>query len=193
MNLTKPHPLWTTAGSNPYEIAKAVQQARFFSGRYRSASLTKHWTANRDGLCLAPTCVDKTETIEHVLVHCEYYSNCKRRLYSLWLSTANKVVLKLVLEALSSECQYLVQFILDCTALPSVIRATQNHGPDILKELFYLTRSWCFSLHRQRMKMLGRWNFQWGLLNFWVITFYLFYNTNTIHYNHDWLSIVNKH
>ena len=159
MSLTKPHPIWTTPGSNPYEIAKAVQQARFLSGRYRSANLTKHWAGDKDGLCLAPSCVNKSETIEHILVHCDYYFNCKRRLYSLWLSTTNKIVLKLVLEALSSESQYLVQFVLDCTVLPSVIKATQTHGSDILKELFYLTRSWCFSLHRQRMKLLGRWNF----------------------------------
>ena len=39
MSLTKPHPIWLTAGSNPHEISKAVQQARLLSGRYRSASL----------------------------------------------------------------------------------------------------------------------------------------------------------
>ena len=175
MSLTKPHPIWTTPGSNPYEIAKAVQQARFLSGRYRSANsgryrsansgryrstnsgryrsanLTKHWAGDKDGLCLAPSCVNKIETIEHILVQCDYYNNCKRRLYSLWLSTTNKIVLKLVLEALSSESQYLVQFVLDCTVLPSVIKATQTHGSDILKELFYL--------HRQRKKLLSPRNF----------------------------------
>ena len=34
MSLTKPHPIWSTTGSNPYEISKAIQQARFLSGRY---------------------------------------------------------------------------------------------------------------------------------------------------------------
>ena len=33
MSLSKPHPIWTTAGSNPHEVSKAVQQARFLSGR----------------------------------------------------------------------------------------------------------------------------------------------------------------
>jgi hypothetical protein len=36
----------------------------------------------------------------------------------------------------------------------------QAHGPAILDDLFYLTRIWCFSVHRHRMKMFGRWNFQ---------------------------------
>ena len=160
MYLTKPHPIWLTAGSNPYELSKAIQQARFLSGRYRSAELMKHWSKDKNGFCLAPKCSNKVENIEHILVHCLAYSECKRQLYGLWLSTPNKVVLKLVLEALSSETEYLVQFLLDCSVLPSVIKATQLHGPDLLHELFYLTRSWCFSVHKQRMKILGRWNFQ---------------------------------
>ena len=161
MSLTKPHPLWVTAGSNPHEISKAVQQARFLSGRYRSFSLTRHWSvSNKEGFCLSPTCKNVRETTEHILVHCDAYLDCKRRLYALWLSTKTEGVLKLVLEALSSETSYLLQFILDCSVLPSVIRATQLFGQNILHELFYLTRSWCFSIHRQRMKMLGRWNFQ---------------------------------
>ena len=161
MSLTKPHPIWLTAGSNPHEISKAVQQARLLSGRYRSANIAKHWTNyNREGYCLSPSCHDKVETIEHILVQCHSYNECKRRLLSLWLSTANRVVLKLVLEALSSDTEYFVQFLLDCSVLPKVVDAVQIHGRTILHELFYLTRSWCFSIHRQRMRFLGRWNFQ---------------------------------
>ena len=149
-----------TAGSNPHEVCKAIQQARFLSGRYRSADLLKHWTDNKEGYCLSPSCINEVESIEHILVHCAAYTNCKRRLFSLWFSTKSKVVLKLIVEAITNETAYLVQFILDCSVLPSVIRATQKHGEAILQELFYLTRSWCFSIHKQRMKMLGRWNFQ---------------------------------
>ena len=161
MNLTKPHPIWATAGSNPYEVSKAIQQARFLSGRYRSNSLTKHWSnSNREGYCLAVTCDNQVETIEHILVHCKSYSDCRQRLYYLWLNTQNTVVHNLIIEALTSDAEYLVQFILDCSVLPKVISATQAHGSEILSILFSLTRSWCFSIHRQRMKSLGRWNFQ---------------------------------
>ena len=31
MSLAKPHPIWTTAGSNPIEVSKAIQQAQFLS------------------------------------------------------------------------------------------------------------------------------------------------------------------
>ena len=159
MSLTKPHPIWSSLGSNPYEAAKAVQQARFLSGRYRSESLAKHWSKNPNGFCLNPDCLEK-EVVETVLVHYNAYNQSKKNLFALWLSTSNPVVYGLVLEAFLNTSDYLVQFLLDCSCLPSVIAATQLHGVQIIEELFYLTRTWCFSIHRQRMRMLGRWNFQ---------------------------------
>ena len=160
MSLVKPHPIWSTAGNNPYEISKAIQQARFLSGRYRSQSLVSHWSPNSDGSCLSPTCKEEKETIEHILLDCQAYNDCKSRLYSLWLSAKILEVHDLLLEALTSDRAYLLQFILDCSVLPQVIRATQvKNGDLILRELFYYTRTWCFSIHKARMKMLGRWNF----------------------------------
>ena len=161
MNLTKPHPIWRTAGSNPYEVSKAIQQARFLSGRYRTESLASHWSANKEGYCLSRTCCMEPESVEHILLTCPAYKDCKKKLYSLWLSTKNKVVRQLVLQAFSSEKSFLLQFILDCSVMPEVIKAVQTtDDDDVLNELFYLTRTWCFSVHRERMKMLGRWNFQ---------------------------------
>ena len=160
MSLIKPHPIWSTAGNNPYEISKAIQQVRFLSGRYRSQSLVSHWSPNGDGSCLSPTCKEEKETTEHILLDCKAYNDCKSRLYSLWLSAKIPEVHELLLEALTSERAYLLQFILDCSVLPQVIRANQaKNGDFILNELFYYTRSWCFSIHKARMKMLGRWNF----------------------------------
>ena len=162
MSLCKPHPIWNTVGSNPHEVSKAVQQARFLSGRYRTESLARHWSKNPNGYCLLEKCRNKNmiEDTEHILVSCRAYDECKKKLYSLWLSTRNPVVHMLVLEAISNTKEYLVQFTLDCSTLPSVILAVQEHGSSILEELFYLTRTWCFSIHRERMRMLGRWNFQ---------------------------------
>ena len=159
MNLKSPHLIWKTAGSNPYEVSKAVQQARFLSGRYRSAELERHWTQNKEGFCL--NCNSReSESIEHILINCIAYTDTKKKLYNLWLSTKIRSVYILVLEALSSNKEYLLQFLLDCSVLPSVIRAAQQHGYVVYKELFYLTRTWCFAIHRQRMRRLKRWNFK---------------------------------
>ena len=141
MSLKNPHPIWSTTGGNPYEVSKAIQQARFLSGRYRSENLVRHWSKNKDGFCYSVTCTNKVETIEHILIQCSAYSDCKRKLYSLWLSSTNPVVQELVLEAFSSETSYLLQFILDCSVLPSVIAATQRRGFIVLKELFHFIRT----------------------------------------------------
>ena len=154
MSLTKPHPIWTTAGSNPYEVAKSIQQARFLSGRYRTEYLCRHWSANVKGFCLSPTCDQTEENIEHILLFCGAYTSVRDNLTSLWLSNSNPIVHYLAFDALTSSPDYLVQFILDCSVLPRVITAVQDYGKIILDILFYLTRTWCFSIHRQRMKMV---------------------------------------
>ena len=104
-----------------------------------------HWSPNSDGTCLSPTCKEEKETIEHILLDCKAYNDCKSRLYSLWLLTKIPEVHELILKAFSSERAYLLQIILDCSVLPSVIRAIQaKNGDIILNELFYYTRTWCF-------------------------------------------------
>ena len=49
-----------------------------------------------------------------------------------------------------------IQFVLDCSVFPSVIAAAQK-DPAVLQLLFRATRTWCYSLHRTRLKLLGRW------------------------------------
>ena len=41
MSLSQPHPIWTSAGSSPYEVRKATVQARMLSGRYRTCVLAQ--------------------------------------------------------------------------------------------------------------------------------------------------------
>ena len=56
MSLIRPHPIWTTCGSNPYEVNKAVIQARMLSGRYITDKLACHWTRNTTGTCQLEGC-----------------------------------------------------------------------------------------------------------------------------------------
>ena len=132
---------------------------QLLSGRYRTEALTKHWSANKSGYCQSSTCYSVVETVEHVLIHCRAYNDFKKQLYSLWLSSTHPAVHCLVVETLSSDTGYLLQFILDCSVLSPVITATQEHGFVILKELFYLTRTWCFSVQKKQMKMVGIWRY----------------------------------
>ena len=52
-----------------------------------------------------------------------------------------------------------VQFLLDCSTLPEVIAEVQNKS-DILVDLFKFSRSWCYSINKSRLKLIGRWNKQ---------------------------------
>ena len=132
MSLATPNPIWTTAQDNPHEVSKAIQHARCLSGRYRTEYLSRHWSTNPRGCCLAAdSCIDVIEDTKHILLECPAYEKEKRKLISFWLKTDNITVRKLALESLSNTSDYLLQFILDCSVLPSVISASQSYGMEI--------------------------------------------------------------
>ena len=160
MSLLKPHQIWVTAGSNPYEVSKAVVQAQLLSARYRSEQLCRHWSSNDQGWCQSPTCFEQVETTEHILVTCPGYQEPRERLKRMWLSSQEPTIHQLASEALSSSPEKFLQFVLDCTVIPSVITAKQIHGQVVFQKLFHLTRTWCFTVHRERMRLLNRWNFR---------------------------------
>ena len=58
----------------------------------------------------------------------------------------------------STDVTFQTQFLLDCSVLPDIILLQQKLGFQILEDLFYLTRSWCYAIHRERLKILNRWN-----------------------------------
>ena len=60
---------------------------------------------------------------------------------------------------LGQSTELVLQFLLDSSAIPAVIASVQMNGDQVLNDLFYVGRTWCFSLHRERMKSLHKWNF----------------------------------
>ena len=154
MSLKTRHPLWTTAKGNPYKVTKAIQQARLLSGRYWTEYLCRHWSRNREGYCLSPSCQEEQmpETIEHILVDCGGYAQLRNESTTLWHRTSHPIVQSLATEALGSSRNDLIQFFLDCSVLPQIIITTQCFGSVILEGIFHLTRTWCFSIHGLHMK-----------------------------------------
>ena len=164
-NLTRPHPIWTTAGNNPYEVEKACVQAKLLSGRYRSCWLSRHWSGDPTGSCSLPTCrasCPTPGTVAHIMLACDDLSPARSRIVSLWAHyMVDKPVLLPIVRHYTTECQNpttFLQFIFDCSVLPEVIAATQIHGNWVLNSLFYMTRSFCYSIHKLRYKLLGKWN-----------------------------------
>ena len=128
--------------------------------RYRSEELCRHWSANVNGFCQTGSCTNTVESIEHILITCSTYYVTRDRLKMLWLTSSDPVIRDIASKALSGPPKLLLQFLLDCSVIPTVISAAQCYGQGAFQSLFYLTRTWCFSLYRERMKALNRWNFR---------------------------------
>ena len=164
LSLKTTHRLWTAAGPKSYEVAKARIQLLFLSSQYPCAKFVRHWTPdNPKGLCSFLTCKQSqvVESPEHVLLNCPAYTSTRDNMISLCLKTKQPKIHSLVTSLLLSNAQQsLMQFLLDPSSFPEVIKCAQNFGEHIYNDVFYLGRTWCFALHRERMKRIGRWNFR---------------------------------
>ena len=129
------------------------------SGRYKTEMLCRFWTTNRSGACLAETCENVPGTLEHLLIECPAIEHTRHRLRSLWcLKTINCPPLhRLILEILGSSPEHQVKFILNSTAFPELIKLVQAYGQELQNTVLYLTRTYAFAIHRQKMIHLGRW------------------------------------
>ena len=159
MSLMHPHPLWSSCGSNPFEVHKAVTAARMLSGRYLTDKLQRHWTLNRDGLCLLPNCIPGSEgSLEHIMLECISLNQTRTQFFSLCseIAAEHEALSGIISPIFESNIQSSVkQLLLDCTALPDVLISVQVYGPIIRDRLLYLGRTWCYSIHRERMNQLG--------------------------------------
>ena len=158
MSLTRSHPLYTSCGSSPWEVEKAVTQSRLLSGRYRLEALTGHWTpGNRGGLCSLPGCwgtpASHKGDVEAFLLTCPSLSATRNE---LTISTNSFLQDQPQLADIVMQCLEVspVQFWLDCSTMPAVISAVQGMGESVLLALFKLTRNYCHRLHVSRKKLI---------------------------------------
>ena len=132
------------------------------SGRYRCGHLTWHWSKTETGHCsLSSRCVDKIDDLPHILRHCPALSSVRANLYDYTLNytaALSNDVRNLILFHCDTTSPSFCVFLLDCSCLPDVIMLVQKYGSDILKIIFEVTRTWTFTLHRERLKLLERWS-----------------------------------
>ena len=141
-------------------MEKATTQARLLSGRYRVEALTRHWTPwNRDGLCTLPACwktpSSHVGSVEAFLLSCPSLSHTRNALEH---STVEFFQTTSILETLVPQCltDDPVQFYLDCSTMPAVISAAQEHGETLTASMMKLTRNYCHVLHKARIDMLEK-------------------------------------
>ena len=122
----------------------------------------RHWSTNTKGFCLAPTCTELEipEDLQHILAKCEAFHAIRLDLLTFSLIRARPFppeVSSLVMTYCNPSHPHFVSFLLDCSNFPEVISLVQCHGQDILCVLLHITRTWCFSLHRERLVLLNKW------------------------------------
>ena len=158
MSLRKPHPLWLTRGSNPFEVNKAVTQGRMLSGRYHTDQLMRHWTSNEQGVCQLPLCTgSEVGSLEHILIFCQALQPIRNKMMKVAyeVSEENEYLQNIIHWVMSHPNRSIwVQFLLNCSCLPIVIESCHKWGPEIMERLFYISRNCCYSIHRTRMDML---------------------------------------
>ena len=160
LSLTSTHPIWSSLNGNPYQTLKAKTQARFLSGRFRTESLCRFWSDNKEGVCLIDSCRELhiIEDLDHIIIYCAGLTETRRRLARFTADyISDKPILAPIIAAyLCNSEELFKQFIIDCSILPLVIINYQRYGPTIHEHLFHISRTWCYSLDRDRSKLLGR-------------------------------------
>ena len=158
MSLTSPHPLWSSAGSSPANIVMATIQARLVSGRFRTERLCRHWSKNKQGICLlSPGCHDISEDVPHILQGCVALHETRVMLLKYTRKYCEDVppyISDLIMTNTDVSSPEFCQFLLDCSTLPNIIRATQEHDAT---NGFNVTRTWVYTIHKKRLKLLVRW------------------------------------
>ena len=161
MSLVNPHPLWTTTNTNPFETNKSIVAVQMLSGRYTTDWLSRKWSkSNPKGLCLLCPALSQCGDLPHLLLLCDTL-NCKRtELYTYWeeYSKTNTHLSQLICDMKTKPTHNQVQFLLDASVVPEVIRGVQENLFS-LEDILTLTRTFCYSIHRKRLILLGRFNF----------------------------------
>ena len=141
----------------------ASVQANLISGRYRTEALSRHWSDNFNGVCLlSSVCqsVGNREDVSHMLQWCPALKDTRDKLTDY---TRNKVsnldnyLQSEILLLCSVDNPSFCQFILDCSSISTVISLVQLYGSSLLSLVFEISRTWVFTIHRERLRRLGRW------------------------------------
>ena len=160
MSLSSSHPLFTTCGNSPYQVAKATIQARYLSGRAKVEALTRHWdNTNKEGICPLCKFIEPTlGTLEHLLLSggCPALTDARLMMLSfLQAYMVSRPYLLPIMQAYwDTEENLTMQLLLDCSVLPDIIRMSQESSFPVLKDIFYMSRTYIFKIYVTRKRLL---------------------------------------
>ena len=125
------------------------------SGRFRCCSLLQHFPPTCSGIC--ELCDQELEDLPHILLpRCPHLLQFARN--TLAQSAAASNIFERIFLSVD-EYSNIIQFLLDPSAVPEIIAANQNDST-VLPLIFRVTTTWCYSINRTRLKLMGRWTWQ---------------------------------
>ena len=151
------HPVFSLAGKKDYEVTKATIVARMISGRYRTDYLARHWSNDRSGRC--SLCRQENGTLDHIIVRCSILNSVRDKMKQMALAkSAPLVPLYEAYRSLFTNHQdYLLQFLLEPSLFPSIAELWVCYGENVRKVVYYVNRTFLYSIHCERLKILGEW------------------------------------
>ena len=158
-SLLAPHATWKLSGSSPFEVNKSLVVAKMLSGRYRSEAMKRHWSNDSNGFCSMPTCGNVLGDLEHLLLFCPALEPTRSRLYSIWSQKLHQIpLLNGLFQSLNSlPAHVVVAFLLNPSANSEVVRLSQLHGSWVLENVMYLTRTFVYNIHKEKLIQTGDW------------------------------------
>ena len=139
LTMSSPHKLWIAAGPKSYEVAKARIQLLFLSSQYPCAKYSRHWSPeNPLGICTFPDCKSRNyvESPEHLLLYCPAYSSTRQKMVTLFLRIWDPISHFLATSfLLCDSSKMMMQFLLECSVIPDVIRCAQEYGKYIYDDI----------------------------------------------------------
>ena len=149
-SIGSPSLLWEYSRYHPFESAKATVVARMISGRYRTDWFKRHWTENKEGFCLAPTCKEIPGDLTHMFVSCPSLHSVQKKMKHIWLQkTSLCPPLTLFLHGMWTALpETFLQFLLDPSRFYEVAKLCEIFGPVVFSQIMYLTRTYVFYIDR---------------------------------------------
>ena len=156
MSLNKPHPMYACAVTT-YQVNKIVTVSRLLSGRFRTGSLPRHFYPDKvSGIC--ELCNQELEDIPHIIL--PKCPELKRKAQELLIyaqatldtcAPAAELFKDIFMQGEDDTLK--VQFMLDPSVIPQVIASAQKDR-NVLAVILKITTTWCYSLVRNRRKLL---------------------------------------
>ena len=119
------------------------------------------WSEKGDGYCSLVTCDGVVGDLEHLLVGCPALQSIRNNMFDLWeqkLSGCDPLY-QLFQKMRSGPPEAMSCFLLNPAANPELIHLNQTFGPNMFENALYLTRTFVYSIHREKLKLTGKWTF----------------------------------